>query len=101
MQFEHHIGFLTLLIPSLCSGALLFGSSLFVYFYNRTKDKIYLSMTFLEFISFVHVLSETLVYFIGSWRHYPEIAVQFDRISDVSVVFFLWHRVIAAPRAIL
>lgn len=84
------LGLIQFLLPSLCAGVLFSGTILFLYIYLRSKVKLHLSMTVLGFLGFIFVSSEAMILASGAWLYQAGIAIQFHRIQQLSVTFFLF-----------
>lgn len=76
-------------IPIFCSGALLFGLLIFLFIYIRTKNKLYLSTTFLSFTAVGFVFMEGLVSYFGTGQRLFYTAVHFHRLEQLFGVLFL------------
>jgi methyl-accepting chemotaxis protein len=90
MQFSIPLSLPQLLTPAVCSGAMLVGFLLFIYFYVKTGDGLHLTMMFLGLFGFVFVASETMILSIGGWLHNHDLAVQFHRSEQLAGTFFLF-----------
>jgi diguanylate cyclase (GGDEF)-like protein/PAS domain S-box-containing protein len=89
-EFGSELGLVEFLIPSICSGILFIETSLFLYFYIRSKSRLHLSMFLISFFSLVFVSGESLVLATGAWLHQSQIAVQFHRMEQLGGVFFIF-----------
>ncbi len=79
-----------LTIPAICSGALFFGFSIFLFIYMRTKNRLYVSTALMSFIAFSFVVFEGMVIFFGTGKQLFHIAVQFHRLEQIFGAAFLF-----------
>jgi diguanylate cyclase (GGDEF)-like protein/PAS domain S-box-containing protein len=79
-----------LIIPIICTGALFISLCLFLYFYFRFGDKIYLIMILTAFFSLVFVGSDLVITVFGELLNRVQIGLQFHRIEQLGGAFFLF-----------
>jgi methyl-accepting chemotaxis protein len=88
--FEIPLGVLELLIPALCAGVLCGGTLLFVYIFLRSRELMYLSISFMGLFALVFVASELAILTFGGLLDRVECAMNFHRIEQISGAFFIF-----------
>jgi diguanylate cyclase (GGDEF)-like protein/PAS domain S-box-containing protein len=79
-----------LIIPIICTGALFISLNLFIYFYIRFREKIYLTMVLNGLFALVFVCSDLVITIFGELLNHVQIGMQFHRIEQLSGAFFLF-----------
>ncbi len=89
IEFENTIAFAELLVPMVCSGAIFTGVLLFVYLYQRSRERLHLSILLLGLFGFTFVGSSVVI-LLASWIKNPSLGMQFHRTEQLSGAFFLF-----------
>ncbi len=79
-----------LLIPVICTGALLVSLSFFFYIYIRFDEKLYLVIVLSGLCSLVFVGSDLIITVFGELLNYAKLGMQFHRIEQLGGAFFLY-----------
>lgn len=79
-----------LIVPVICTGALIVSLSFFLYIYIRFKEKVYLVIVLTGLCALVFVGSDFIITVFGELLNYTKVGMQFHRIEQLGGAFFLY-----------